>query len=247
MNRTQAKILLEKINALHKSMDLDEGNITPIERDLMLSYLRQLYEVFLSNEGASVTPTIKEADSSTRKREASTASERPRPEPIRRNPYQPPRIIEIPDPVEKQKKPAAQSTRSAAASNTEPDPPKRQPPAPEPEPRKETAPSVTADHSDLDLLFEQRKATELSEKLGESPLADLTKAMSINDRLLYTNQLFGKDGQHLDHTLQQLNRFSDMIEAKPLLLELAGRHDWLDEEKQEVAKSFIKMVRRRYI
>lgn len=246
MNRTQAKILLEKINALHKSMDLDQGNITPIERDLMLSYLRQLYELFIQAGEAATAPAV-EDDGSTHKREASTTPERPRPEPIRRNPYKPPRIIEIPDPADPEKKPATQSVRSTPKPKPEPEPTKRRPPAPEPEPQKEKAPPVVADHSELNLLFEQRKATELSEKLGESPLPDLTKAMSINDRLLYTNQLFGKDRQHLDHTLQQLNRFSDMTQAKPLLLELARRHDWVDEEKQDVAKSFIKMVRRRYI
>ena len=50
MNLQKAKILLEKINALHRSMNMDQGNIASIERDLMLSYVRQLYEACLEDE-----------------------------------------------------------------------------------------------------------------------------------------------------------------------------------------------------
>ncbi len=246
MKLQQAKILLEKINALNKSMDLDRGAIAPIERDLMLSYIRQLYEVFLD---ADQQVRSGNGGDQSSQREVSGPQDRPRPEPIRRNTYKPPRIIEIPDREEPEEKPSIQPAP--------PQPPKEEKPKPEPNrprseapkvtpPREEPAPSV-ADHSELQLLFEQRKATELSEKLSESPISDLTRAMSINDRLLFMNQLFAKDMNQLDETLRQLNRFGNMEEAKPLLFDLAQRHDWLDEEKQDTAKTFIKMVRRRYI
>jgi hypothetical protein len=50
MDSQQARILLEKINALQKSIGLDEGDISGIERDLMLSYIRQLYETYLHGD-----------------------------------------------------------------------------------------------------------------------------------------------------------------------------------------------------
>ena len=46
------KNLLNKINALHKSVEID-GEISIIERDLMLSYTRQFYEAFLMMSDAS--------------------------------------------------------------------------------------------------------------------------------------------------------------------------------------------------
>jgi hypothetical protein len=47
MSLQQSKILLEKINTLHKSVEID-GKVSSIERDLMLSYVRQFYESFLA-------------------------------------------------------------------------------------------------------------------------------------------------------------------------------------------------------
>ena len=46
MSLQHTKNLLNKINALHKSIEID-GEISSIERDLMLSYTRQFYEAFL--------------------------------------------------------------------------------------------------------------------------------------------------------------------------------------------------------
>lgn len=250
MKPQQAKILLEKINALYKSIDLDQGTIAPIERDLMLSYIRQLYEAFLN---ADEQVQAGNGGARSTQREVSGPQDRPRPEPIRRNTYKPPRIIEIPDREEPEKKPPVPPAPPQPSVEEKSTPePQAEPPRPRSEapkatpPREEPAPSLP-DHSELQLLFEQRKATELSEKLSESPIADLTRAMSINDRLLFMNQLFAKDMNQLDETLRQLNRFGNMEEAKPLLFDLAQRHDWLDEEKQDTAKTFIKMVRRRYI
>ena len=50
MDLQHAKILLEKINALYKSISADENRVSSIERDLMLSYIRQLYDSFLEVE-----------------------------------------------------------------------------------------------------------------------------------------------------------------------------------------------------
>jgi hypothetical protein len=56
MDLQKAKIQLEKINALYKSMSADVRNISSIERDLMRSYVLQLYEVFLDLPATSVAP-----------------------------------------------------------------------------------------------------------------------------------------------------------------------------------------------
>ena len=52
MSLQHTKNLLNKINALHKSVEID-GEISSIERDLMLSYTRQFYEAFLMMSDAS--------------------------------------------------------------------------------------------------------------------------------------------------------------------------------------------------
>jgi hypothetical protein len=57
MTLQNTKILLDKINALHKSIETDV-QISGIERDLMLSYTRQFYEAFLlmGNDQTPVMP-----------------------------------------------------------------------------------------------------------------------------------------------------------------------------------------------
>lgn len=241
MEAQRAKILLEKINALYRSIDLDNGQLASIERDLMLSYIRQLYELFLSSAqgdaGAAsfAEPPFETVDPVTRER-------RPQPEPLKRT-YKPPRIIEIP--TEQPETPAAKQTpppsspRPVETRRPEPQTAQPEPPAPKPQ-------SFAKANPELEALFEQRRATELSEKLSESPITDLARAMAINDRLLFMNELFGRNMNTLDDTLRQLNRLSSMTEAKPLLLELGERYNWTDEEKVDTAKAFIKLVRRRY-
>ena len=60
------------------------------------------------------------------------------------------------------------------------------------------------------------------------------------------NELFDRNMSTLDEALRQLNRYENMEEAKPLLKDFAGRYNWTEEEKIDTAKSFIKLVRRRY-
>jgi len=37
-----------------------------------------------------------------------------------------------------------------------------------------------------------------------------------------------------------------MEEAKPLLQQLAEQYGWADEEREDIAREFIRLVRRRY-
>lgn len=249
MDLKQSKVILEKINALHKSMSMDEGHIASIERDLMLSYIKQLYEHFL--HGQAGRPA--EMDNSGAMRQ-----EKP---PVKRA-YTPPRIIEIPD--------AQRLSRPVSAPDPIPDPipdepepePKREPeprpapptprpqPVPPPPPQQPPQPPVAEtdaqSNQGVAALFEFKAATELSEKLGERPINDLTKALAINDRLLYMNELFGKDLNALNDTLSLLNKYGNMNDARGLLMNLAEQYNWTHEERQPVARDFIKLVRRRY-
>jgi hypothetical protein len=215
MDSQQVKILLEKINSLYKSINLNNGPMVAIERDLMLSYIRQLYEEFLEadapKQSAQSLPNIVEEDI---KQAPPKEADSPKPT------YDPPKVTETPPytPPPKVETP-------------------RETPTPPPPPRKS---------GNYEVLFDQKQAKELSEKLSERPITDLTKAFAINDKLLYINELFGRDNESFNETLKLLNRFESMSEAKSLLLSVAEQYDWLDEERQEIAQSFIKTVRRRY-
>ena len=91
MNLPQAKSLLEKIITLYKTVSADEKNISAIERDLMLSYTRQLYEAF-SDSTPSVLAAPKVA-------QAVVAPPPPAPRPVAPPVVEQPRIVyEAPKP-----------------------------------------------------------------------------------------------------------------------------------------------------
>lgn len=235
MDLKEAKLKLEKIRTLLESLERDESNISSIERDLMLSYIRGLYDVVLS--GADRAP--KQEAIAPPSPKAAQKSQPARPQ------YTPPRIIEIPD--------------SLKDLDTKPAPPPQAPPrptppvaaapvrpAPQPEAPALKTNSPLAIPPKVAQLFAVREASDLSEKLSERPIQDLTKALAINDRLLYMNELFGRDLNALNDTLSQLNRLHTMEEAKALLEPIAARFDWPGEEREDTARDFIKLVRRRY-
>jgi len=220
MNIQQANLLLEKINALHKNISLDDGDISSIERDLMMSYVRQFYETYVD---AETTPLAKPT-----KRKASPApASKPTPKPVAVAKAAPtPALV-------------AQEPKAVVAPPPPPKPVVIQTPSPPPAPSSNSNPAIEA-------LFGHKAATELSEKLSQQNISDLTKALSINDKLLYSNELFGRDMSGMNTILGQLNKLSNMGEAKALLVNIADKNNWADGEKSEVAQSFIKLIRRRY-
>ncbi len=249
MNLQQAKILLEKINSLYKSISMD-GEIATIERDLMLSYIRQLYETFhqMDENGTVASPKSRAAKVKQNPDLEITNEPAVKP-PVKK--YTPPKIIEIPDtvketpPAPKKQPPPPPPPPPKPAPKPKPEPkpePRKAPPAPKPAPvaKGPSNPKIKA-------LFVFKEAKELSEKLSAQPIKDLTKSMAINDRLLYTNDLFGKDNNALNAALKQLNELSSMDQAQPLLEELAEQYSWTDDEKSDTAMSLIKLVRRRYL
>ncbi len=256
MNLKQSKAILEKINALHSSMGTDEGHIASIERDLMLSYIKQLYEHFLHGQ-AGGSPE-----------EMDNPGARPQERPPVKRAYIPPRIIEIPDTQRAPSRPASfpdpvpdpvpdpmpdkpdpwrePEPRREPQPRPEPQPQPVPPPPPQPQPRPPVGnPGISA-NKEVTALFEFKAATELSEKLSERPINDLTKALAINDRLLYMNELFGKDLNALNDTLSLLNKYDNMASARSLLMNLAEQYNWTHDEREPVARDFIKLVRRKY-
>lgn len=230
MDLKKAKITLDKINSLYQSMSIEDGSVSNIERDLMLSYIQQLYDTFLHQHSSNSEET-----------EIAPPPPKTVEKPKQKRTYKPPRIIEIPDSLQnlQQEKPAPKPTY------TPPPAPKAQPTTPEPVVQQPT-PSVPADEGAFASLFEFKEAKELSEKLSSRPIQDLTKALAINDRLLYMNELFAKDLNSLNDALSQLNRYDRLAEAKPILLQFAQKYDWMEESRINIAKDFVRLVKRKY-
>ena len=231
MDLQKAKILLEKINSLHKSMSTDVRNVSTIEKDLMRSYVRQLYECFLDLPAAATTleaPAVEIIKSTPKP----PLQNRPEPAPAPRQeaaPAPPP-----PPPLEV-KKPAPPPPPPPVEEPAPPPPPppvmqaptKPTPPPPVVTPAEPVAAPPFAGSDELDELFSFANAKELSEKLANQPIADLKKAMGLNERIFTVNELFGGVQAVFDETMATLNQFNSFEEAKQYLIRnVAAKYEW---------------------
>ena len=86
---------------------------------------------------------------------------------------------------------------------------------------------------------------EVSEKLTEAPIKDLKKAIGINDRYLYINELFRGDEAMYERSIKTVNNFSIYGEAEFWIRrELKLKLGWRDDEA--MVKQFDQLVRRRF-
>jgi hypothetical protein len=96
-------------------------------------------------------------------------------------------------------------------------------------------------------LNEKLKETtrEVAHKLQDSPIKDLRKAIGINDRYLYINELFNGDEAMFERSVKTLNQFSILPEAefwmqRELRIKLAWKED------NTLVHQFVQLVRRRF-
>ena len=86
---------------------------------------------------------------------------------------------------------------------------------------------------------------ELSDTLAAGPIKDLKKAIDINDRFLYINELFGGDETVFERSIKTINSFSIWPEAEYWIRrELKTKLGW--KEGSESVQQFDQLVRRRF-
>ena len=88
-------------------------------------------------------------------------------------------------------------------------------------------------------------SAELSDKLADGPVKDLKKAIGVNDRFLYINELFRGDEAMYERSIKTINSFSIFPEAEYWIRrELKTKLGWKDSD--ETVKQFDQLVRRRF-
>lgn len=86
---------------------------------------------------------------------------------------------------------------------------------------------------------------ELSHSLTSSPIKDLKKAIGVNDRFLFINELFRGDVAMYERSIKTIQNFSIYAEAEFWIRrELKVKIGWLDSEP--VVKQFDQLVKRRF-
>ena len=233
MDLHKTKFYLDKLNREYTRMSKDPDTIVRIDVDIMASYVRELYDAILSDV-VTAAPRQEPVHHKKPAPMKPAVSEEP-PAPMPAEPIAPPPVFEpaAPPPppvIEEKPAPAAPPVELApqpqpvvASQSTEPTPP------------------------GMEVLFEEKQAKELSDKLSELPIADLKKAIALNDRLLLTRELFAGDGQAFETAIAVLNGYTHFGDAKTYLVDSCViRYGWLDKKRVEEAKTFIRLIRRRY-
>ncbi len=86
---------------------------------------------------------------------------------------------------------------------------------------------------------------ELSERLTEMPIKDLKKAIGINDRYLFLNELFRGDEAMYERSIKTIQNFSIFAEAEYWIKrELKVKLGWIDSDP--TVKQFDSLVKRRF-
>ena len=86
---------------------------------------------------------------------------------------------------------------------------------------------------------------ELSDKLTDAPIKDLKKAIGVNDRFLFINELFRGDEAMYERSIKTIQNFSIFAEAEFWIKrELKVKIGWHDNHP--VVKQFDQLIRRRF-
>lgn len=238
MDKEKARVLIHKINALYKNIDANTPGVSPLERDLMLSYLRQFYETIALSQSQNKAP-VKEVQP---EKEVKPIKEvQPEKEIQRVKEVQPVREIQ---PVNEVKRETGLLGRERGVANFEPEKKIVEPVASAITPQ----PAEPLSDSELAHLFIWQEPSNLAERLASQAITNLSfSTFSMNERLLYTNDLFGKNSAEMEEAVKMINNFTHFDQAKIFLLNIGRQHDWHKEERKEAAKSFINTVRRRFL
>jgi hypothetical protein len=91
----------------------------------------------------------------------------------------------------------------------------------------------------------KQEKTELGHVLKETPIKDLRKAIGVNDKFLFLNELFRGDEAMYERSLKTINNFHILPEAEYWInRELKVKLGWNDTN--ETVQHFYQLVRRRF-
>ena len=112
------------------------------------------------------------------------------------------------------------------------------------QPGKELNETIGINESSLNDKLKE-SVVEIGHKLTDSPIRDLKKAIGVNDRYLFINELFRGDEVMYERSLKTINSFRMFPEAEYWIeRELKVKLGW--EEHKTTTKHFYHLVRRRF-
>lgn len=110
--------------------------------------------------------------------------------------------------------------------------------------KKEINETVTHDTFSINEKLKQSEI-DLGETFTEIPIKDLKKAIGVNDRFLFINELFRGDEATYERSIKTINNFSILPEAEYWIQrELKVKNGWNDNHT--LVRQFYQLVKRRF-
>ncbi len=226
---------LAKISNLVQSID-DDNSISNLEKDLLLSYVRNLYDNIIDT-----TPQInKDLPSPSQKKDVdSVLNSLPKPiiKTAEPEPIKPPveeevitKIVEVEVasvPISDHVSEIRTVENINLAATKVPD---------------------SVSNESISEIFKIESGNDLSDKLSMSRLDDIRKGMGLNERLFTQKELFGDNSTHFNEVLDVLNNQTSFEAAKEYLIKnVIPLYKWDSENRIKKASTFVKLVRRKFL
>ena len=117
------------------------------------------------------------------------------------------------------------------------------------ETKKEETPSpieVDPKSSINDKFSGHAEKLTLADKLRQSPIEDLNKAIGLNQKFLFMNDLFEGENEKYKEALTTINNFATYMEADEFINN-SLKHQFSWDENSVSAQKFIDLVKRRFL
>lgn len=244
MDLIKSQRLLVKIQAFLENAPGNE--LSRLEKDLIKSYIQQLYEAVSEDE----TEVVKENKKQPEFQAPKVQKFEPTPLPVVEIRQEEEKVVipEIHKPVFEVREPVVDHKPIQPVEI-----PVKQDVQPIAQVKEVITPTNTSDkgrlsedvRKSLKQLFDA--SVQDDSRFGHVQIANIEAALGINDRIFTLNGLFGGDKALFEATCTALNDLRSFEEATDLLIHgPAGHYNWVDPEKVKMAEHFIRIVSRRY-
>lgn len=230
---------LKKINAVLEAFK-EDNKISNIEKDLLLGYVRELYDLIresdfdiieVSDQKNITHSSVKEEPITKTEVVKTSISAIKQEEVIAEIEEKKQVIVESKKTENEEKKPESKSVVEKMQTNSSA--------------ISEEIPGVS---KSILSLFKNEEVTDISEKLSNSKITDISKVLGINERMYMIAELFNGDKKLFDSSISKLNSLDNFVDAKALIInELAVPNRWDEEDKIKAAQSFVRQVRRKFL
>ena len=248
MNIHNIKNPLEKI--LRRLESLEEGQqLHELDRQYLSQQLQEAYNALHDLQASAPAPAVEEETHPGKNSLFEFEDEKIKPEktenssPVKTNESalkSEPEVASTPQPSETELAPQKEESLPAKS-------PKAEKPQAESTEVEETSADVEIEDEEIKSLFEIKESTELSERLSRLPIEDIWTAMGLNERIFTQNELFQGKADEFKSTVQELNNCDDFAQAKKILAEgPISTFDWTATGRKNIAKNFIRLVKRKY-